>query len=525
MKLTNIQFSISASLAASIWGWFNPVFAQTQPQQADYRQSDRISIVPVHQLKDVSPTDWAYDALRSLTVKYNCISGFQDGTYRGNHNLSRYEFAVGLNSCFQQISTLIGSGNRIDLNDLNTVNRLLRDFESEINLLDSQLKTIEKRIESIERQQFSTTAILTGEAVFGVGSILAGSTNDGESEIDRVPFLGSEINLELSSSFTGEDELSIDIEASNFPDLVDVTDTFQGELSFGGSSDNVLELDSVVYTFPIGDLEVVIGATGLDADDIAESVNYLESDNGGDGAISSFGGSNPIYETAEDTGIGIIYEFGDTLELSAGYLADAANEPIDGRIFNVPYGAIVQAIISPSDRLDLAFTYAYSRNLSDSDTGSNLANLRSFTEDEFGESVPTVSNSYSLELSYELSDFLAISAWGGLSKVTTLSSLDGQIERGTQDVWNWAITLAFPDLGREGNLGGIVIGAQPWVTNSSIDSLGTDDNISLHWEAFYEHRLSDNITITPGIVWITAPDNSDSEDDLVIGAIRTTFRF
>ena len=439
MKLTNIQFSISASLAASIWGWFNPVFAQTQPQQADYRQSDRISIVPVHQLKDVSPTDWAYDALRSLTVKYNCISGFQDGTYRGNHNLSRYEFAVGLNSCFQQISTLIGSGNRIDLNDLNTVNRLLRDFESEINLLDSQLKTIEKRIESIERQQFSTTAILTGEAVFGVGSILAGSTNDGESEIDRVPFLGSEINLELSSSFTGEDELSIDI--------------------------------------------------------------------------------------AEDTGIGIIYEFGDTLELSAGYLADAANEPIDGRIFNVPYGAIVQAIISPSDRLDLAFTYAYSRNLSDSDTGSNLANLRSFTEDEFGESVPTVSNSYSLELSYELSDFLAISAWGGLSKVTTLSSLDGQIERGTQDVWNWAITLAFPDLGREGNLGGIVIGAQPWVTNSSIDSLGTDDNISLHWEAFYEHRLSDNITITPGIVWITAPDNSDSEDDLVIGAIRTTFRF
>jgi hypothetical protein len=327
---------------------------------------------------------------------------------------------------------------------------------------------------------------------------------------------------------TGEDALSIELEAVNFPSFVDVTGTFQGDLAFGGSTENNLVLDVLAYAFAVGDnLEVIIGATGLAADDIAETINFFESDNGGNGAISNFGGLNPIYETTGDAGLGIIYELGENIELSAGYLASPANEPTEeGGIFNAPYGAIAQVIISPSDSLDLAFTYIHSRAQSDTDMGSSLANLQSFTEDEFGEAVPTVSDSYGVEFSYELSNFLVLGGWGGLSKVTTLSTLAGsQSDRGTQDVWNWAINLAFPNFGKEGNLGGIVIGAEPWVTDSSIDTLGKDEDISLHLEAFYQYQLTDNIVITPGIVWIISPDNNNNNDDLVIGAIRTTFSF
>ena len=124
-----------------------------------------------------------------------------------------------------------------------------------------------------------------------------------------------------------------------------------------------------------------------------------------------------------------------------------------------------------------------------------------------------------------MSDRLVIGSWGGFSKVTTLSTLDGQIDRGKQDIWNWAVTLAFPDLGKEGNLGGIVLGMEPWVSSSSIDSLGEDEDISFHVEAFYQYQITDNIAVTPGIVWITALDNNNSNDDLIIGAIRTTFSF
>jgi hypothetical protein len=484
-------------------------------------------ITQVYQLRNVSPTDWAYEALRGLAEQYKCIAGFSNLSHGGNQTLSRYEFASGLNSCFDRIENLISSSGTVIRKDLEIINRLVRDFELEIATLDIRINNLEYRNNFLEDHQFSTTTKLAGEVVFGLAGVFAGSQDNGAESIDRVAVLGDNITLELETSFTGEDALSIELEAINFPSLVDETGTFQGELSFGGSNDNNLESDVLAYTFLLGDnLEVIIGATGLAADDIAETINFLESDRGGDGAISNFGGLNPIYETAEDAGLGIIYELGEDIEISAGYLASPANEATEeGGIFNAPYGAIGQVVLSPSDHLSLAFTYIHSRNQSDTEAGSSLANLQSFTEDEFGEAVPTVSDSYGVEFSWELSDRLILGGWGGLSKVTTLSSLEGQIERGTQDVWNWAITIAFPDLGKEGNLAGIVVGMEPWVTNSSIDALGEDEDISLHLEAFYQYRLTDNIAITPGIVWITAPDNNNENGDLVIGVIRTTFTF
>lgn len=552
MKLSQKYLVISSFIATSILSTSTTVLAQTNINEI-IKESDRYNaekITQVNQLRDLSPADWSYEAVRNLAKRYGCIQGFTDSRFRGNkpsgmaslRKITRYEFAAGLNSCLEKIEGLISSQQQINLASFFLSGTLvIREEDGSITIindagfipepalaaLSGRSDNLETQIALFEDNQFSTTTKLTGEVVFGLSSVLNGSTDDGETDIDRVPFLGNQVTLELATSFTGEDKLSIELEAANLPDLADVTDTFQGELSFSGSNDNDLELDLLAYTFPLGDnLEIIIGAAGLAGDDIAETINFLEGDNGGNGAISNFGSLNPIYETAEDAGLGIIYEISEAIELSAGYLASPANESTDnGGIFNASYGAIAQAIISPSDRLNLAFTYIHSRDQSDTDMGSDLANLQSFTEDEFGEAVPTVSDSYGAEFSYELSDFLVIGGWGGLSKITTLSSLEGAIEQGTEDVWNWAINLSFPDLGQEGNLGGIVIGAEPWVTNSTIDNLGEDENISLHLEAFYQYHLSDYLAITPGIVWITAPSNNNQEDDLVIGAIRTTFAF
>ncbi len=478
-----------------------------------------------------------------MTLKSNTIQGTRFVLITAFWS-SIFDFAPALAQTNINIEKIIKQGDRYnqETEQITQVHQLLKvssldlsdetkpatnsNFVRETNILDDSIKEIENRTTVVEANQFSTTTKLRGEAVFGLGSILAGSKENSESSIERVPFLGSQINLELATSFTGEDELSIELEAANLPNLADVTNTFQGELSFSGSNNNNLELDLIAYNFLLGDnLEIIIGTTGLAADDIAETINFLEGNNGAEGAISNFGSLNPIYETSGDAGLGIVYQLGETIEISAGYLA-SLNEPTEeGGIFNASYGAIAQAIISPSDRLSLAFTYIHSRNQSDTDSGSNLANLQSFTEEESEEAVPTVSNSYGAEFSYELSNSLAIGGWGGLSKVITLSTLSGEIEQGTQDVWNWAINLAFADLIKEGNLGGVVIGAEPWVTDSSINNVGEDENMSLHIETFYQYRLSDNIAITPGIVWITAPSNNNQEDNLVIGAIRTTFTF
>ncbi len=58
-----------------------------------------------------------------------------------------------------------------------------------------------------------------------------------------------------------------------------------------------------------------------------------------------------------------------------------------------------------------------------------------------------------------------------------------------------------------------------------VGSFGEDQDTSLHVEAFYQYQVNDNISITPGIIWLTAPDHNSANDDIIIGTIRTTFAF
>jgi hypothetical protein len=270
---------------------------------------------------------------------------------------------------------------------------------------------------------------------------------------------------------------------------------------------------------------MIIGATGIAADDFVNTVSILDGD-GASGAISAFGTRNPIYNPPGDTGLGIVYSLGENVEISGGYLAANANQSQQGGIFKAPYSAIAQILVTPVDSLDIAFTYLHSRNQSDTETGSKKANIQSFTvNNTFPNGVSTVSDSYGVELSWAISDGIVLGGWGGLSKVTTLSTLKGSLDRGTQDIWNTALTLALPDLGQEGNMGGIIVGIEPTVTNSSINNVPKDEDLSLHVEAFYQYKVNDYLAVTPGVVWITAPDNNDTNEDLVIGTIRTTFSF
>ncbi|MBW4533819.1 MAG: iron uptake porin [Pleurocapsa minor HA4230-MV1] len=503
-------------------------------------------VTNVNQLRDVSPTDWAYEALRSLVDRYGCIAGFPNQTYRGDRSLTRYEFAAGLNSCLNQIERLIASSDSVSQEDLEAINQLNQEFQAELATLGGRVDELEGRTAVLEDSQFSTTTKLVGEAVFGVASVISGSNTElnqdtDDDDIDRVPVFGYRTRLELETSFTGDDLLFTRLSTGNFPEFSETTGTFQGELAFAQPDDNNLNLEVLFYDRPIGEnTNVLIGAFGLAADDIANTLSVLDGD-GGSGAISAFGTRSPIYSPPGETGLGIIHSFGDKLELSAGYLAGEASDPNQGAgLFNGSYSALGQLTITPFEKLGIALTYVNGYNQSDTGVGSDLANIKSLTEPGedadpllpgvFEGGVPTSSNSYGAQFSYALSDRLVIGGWGGLSKVRTLDAVnvDGQIvERGSQDIWNWAATLAFPDLGKEGSMGGIIVGMEPWVSDSSIDAEGfnEDEEKSLHAEAFYQYQLNDNIAITPGVIYVNKPDNNDDNDDLFIGALRTTFSF
>lgn len=537
--LTKTAPVVFAALVTGIYT--NPAQAQSSPnelinQVKQYGQEGKGNsigqVTNVNQLRDVSPTDWAYEALRSLVDRYGCISGFPNQTYRGNQPLSRYEFAAGLNSCLNQIERLIASSESVEEEDLYRINRLSEEFEGELAALNGRVDEIETRTAVLEDSQFSTTTKLAGEAIFGIASVVAGSNDDGDAQtdndIDQVPVFGYRTRLELETSFTGEDLLFTRLSTGNFPAFADETGTFQGDLAFAEPADGDLGLEVLFYDRPLGEnTNILVGAAGLAADDIANTVNVLDGD-GGSGAITAFGTRSPIYLPPGEAGLGIIHNFGEKLEFSAGYLAGEANDPSeDSGLFDGSYSAIGQVLYTPFEKLNVALTYVHGSDKSDTETGSDLSNIQFLTEDTFGEAVPTVSDFYNAQFSFALSDRIVIGAWGGLSKVTTLSTLGGQLDRGTQDIWNWAATLAFPDLGKEGSVGGIIIGMEPWVESSTIDTDGfeEDEEKSFHAEAFYQYQLNDNISLTPGVVYISNPDNNEDNDDLVIATLRTTFNF
>ena len=528
------------------------VLAQSQTDELlekieRYGQGDNIAqVTNVEQLRDVSPTDWAYEALRSLVDRYGCIAGFPDRTYRGSQPLTRYEFAAGLNSCLNQIERLIASQGSIGSEDLETIERLSQEFEAELASIGGRVDELESRAALLEDSQFSTTTKLAGENIFGIASVVGGSNEEfvadnGNDDIDDEPVFGYRTRLELETSFTGEDLLFTRLSTGNFPEFSETTGTFQGEIAFAEPADSNIGLEVLFYNRPIGEnTNILIGAVGLAADDIADTVSILDGD-GGSGAISAFGTRSPIYLPPGETGLGIIHSFGEKLEFSAGYLAGEASDPEDGSgLFNGSYSAIGQLTITPIERLKVALTYVNAFNQSDTGVGSDLSNIKSLTaagEDAdpiqpgvFEGGVPTSSNSYGAQFSFAISDRLVVGGWGGLNKVRTLNEFasDGQIiGRGSQDIWNWAATVAFPDLLKEGSLGGIIVGMEPWVASSSIDAAGFDEDeeTSLHLEAFYQYQLNDNIAITPGIIYINNPDNNENNDDLAIATLRTTFSF
>ena len=484
-------------------------------------------VTSVSQLRDVQPTDWAFQALQSLVERYGCIAGYPDGTFRGNRPLTRYEFAAGLNACLDRITELIGGEDGLSSEDLATIRRLQEEFQAELATLRGRVDALEARTAELEANQFSTTTKLDGEVIFAASSVFAGEGADGDG-VDNVPTFGHRTRLNLETSFTGRDLLLTRLQAGNL-DAFSTTGTPEGDLFFADDSENVVNIDALVYYFPVGDnLEVSLIANAGASDDFASTVNPFLDGDGAYGALSRFGTRHPIYYLIEDTGLGLRYYLGDAIEVSLGYMATDADSPLEGQgLFNGPGAAMAQVVLKPSDRLNIGLTYLNAYN-TETGTGSNRSNFRSFSEDLFGDAIPTISNAYGVEASWQLADSFALGGWVGYMNTTTLSTLNGTVDRGSLDIWNWSVNATFPDLGGEGNVASIIVGMEPRVTEVS-DSLGNrisdDPDTSLHIEGLYQWQVSDNIFITPGVIWLTAPNHDEDNEDIVIGTIRTTFSF
>ena len=500
------------------------------PLQQFYRYSQEghpsktAQMTNVSQLSDVSPTDWSFQALQSLVERFGCIAGYPDGTFRGNKSLSRYEFAAGLNACLQRLNELLNTAteSRLTEDELISLQRLQNEFAAELSLLRNQIYDLETWATNFN--QFSTTTQLSGEVILALTDAFVNSNQT---------VLQHRTRLNFETRFTGKDLLLTQLEMGEA--LPFNLNTQEGIQTFNIQSEdrNQVKLNRLYYQFPVGDhFKFTLAATGTTWDDFVPTLNpYFDDNDGGKGSLSAFGQRNPIYRIGGGTGIGLHYqlnpETNPAIALSAGYLAANAEEASNGNgLLNGDYAALVQMTVYPTENIQFALTYnhAYSTPgnfgfnngfLNQSWTGTKVVN--SISSNRNG----VVSNSYGLQFAWQIHSKFTLSAWGGYTAARVINQGDSQI-------WNYAITLGFPDLFQLGSLGGIVIGREPYLSNlDDSESLDIDfpQNSSWHLEGFYRYPLTDNISITPGLIWITNPNQNSQNHDAVIGTIRTTFSF
>jgi Carbohydrate-selective porin, OprB family/S-layer homology domain len=494
----------------------------------------------VSQLRDVSPGDWAFEALRNLVERYGCIAGYPDRTFRGNKPLTRYEFAAGLNSCLQQIERLIGTGSTsgprgMNEEEMTQVQRLTQEFQAELASLGARVDNLEARVGVVEKQQFSTTTKLSGEAILSAGGVFGDKQPKGGDIQDNITF-NDRIRLNFNTSFTGKDLLRTRLQAGNFDTSYGTAaGTDMARLGYEASGGNNVTIDEIYYRFPIGDKgRVWVGAQGLDIDDVFNTHNPNFESSGG-GALTRFNRYNPaVYRSngAEGAGVAGQYKFTNNIALSALYLtsANSASDPANEKgLFDGAYTAGAQVDVNVGKNLDfgLAYLHTYqpggSVNLSGS-TGSNEARL------PFTNAIGTSAHHIGLSGQWKPTSKISLGAFGGYVNATAeegaMTTL-GQVKEGDKaDIWTWGANLAFLDFGGEGNVLGIAGGMAPKLTSTDVLNGNAKNNGNGYIiEAQYRWQVNDNIQITPGAYVVIEPNHVDGASEIWGGVVRTTFKF
>ncbi|HEY9908012.1 MAG TPA: iron uptake porin [Thermosynechococcaceae cyanobacterium] len=515
---------------------------QASEIESDSSETGMDQVTSVSQLADVNPRDWAFQALQSLVERYGCIAGYPDKTFRGNQALTRYEFAAGLNACLDRVNELIAAGTAdlVRKEDLIAIQRLQEEYAAELVTLRGRTDTLESRTATLEKQQFSTTTKLFGQAIIGVQGhnspdiSLAGIRFNNDS--DQVNVISS-VQLSLYTQFSERSLLLTGLQAGSgntFGNQLLTRDTLLG---YEGDTGSSIQLSDLTYRQLVGNnLALVVGARGVNMVNVFRGANRIES--AGQGPLSRFAQRNPIHNIGGDgAGAGFDWQISPNLSLQAVYTANRPNDPVRGGLFGSVDGsntAGVQLAIAPTPTIDIAFNYVNSYSPFGA-LGTAVGDDQLALSSRPDLRAPIQTNAFGATVGWRVTPKLTLGGWAGYTN-SELKGASGRVE-----TLNWMAFLNFPDLFAPGNLGAIYVGQPPRITNSDLPSgsnvpsfisqgdllagPGDQPGRTTHVEGFYRFRVSDNISITPGFVLIFNPNHNPDNDTIAVGVLRTTFTF
>ncbi len=554
------------------------VTAATELSQDSDANDPMSQVTNVSQLRDVSPGDWAYEALRSLVERYGCIAGYPDGTFRGNRATSRYEFAAGLNACLQQIERLITSGTQglATRQDLETLQRLVQEFRPELTALGGRMDKLEGRTAFLEEHQFSTTTKLNalvwfnGTGAFAGGDVKVETTNlnglfndlalrqAGRDPITNQPIvqrvtkdpsitISNLVWLSFNTSFTGKDSLVTQLAVGNGNSPTNVFASAGLYNTFGvpfldqtggtltGSNDVVIR--DLFYQFPVtNNLQAVVGPR----------VNwYRYFDNNAYNffltGTSSFNSNGSTLLNTIDRGSGavVLWDINKQFKFRVGYLGESdeflpsplfnsASNPSQG-LFNGTNTLTAEVTFSPTDKINLRFLYNRSniKQIFGQVGGAIGEPIYGLADDGFGGPLRSATaDTFNFNFDWRVASGLGV--FGRYSHGSThLTPVNPTRPKGDVNAQAFQLGAAFPDLVKEGALATFsflvpfdVLGGRQFLVSG-----GGNGGTQYEFEATYFYPVTNNIAIVPAFYLIANPNNFDDNPTIYVGNLRAQFSF
>lgn len=101
-----------------------------------------LAATPPSSFSDVPAKHWAYGAIAKL-AKDGIITGYGDGTFRGDRTMTRYEMA-------QIVANAMTKEDKANAENKALINKLAAEFSNELNKLDAKVTKLDQRVTKLE---------------------------------------------------------------------------------------------------------------------------------------------------------------------------------------------------------------------------------------------------------------------------------------------------------------------------------------------------------------------------------------
>ena len=460
-----------------------------------YSTSEQVSSIT--QLSDVQPTDWAYQALNNLVERYGCVAGYPNGYYGGQKSMTRFEAAALLNACLDRVTEVTDE-----------LNRLAKEFSQELAVIRGRVAKLETQVGQLQATQFSTTTKLRGEATFVLGGVSGAQLTNG-TNVGNTAF-NYDVRLNFDTSFTGKDLLKTRLRSGNFSSQPFGSSSSLFKLDKAESTSNNVQLDRLYYSFPGLAKGVTLTAGALVRNtEMAWVPNAYKSD------ILDFfsvAGAPGVYNKATGSGFGIQYAQPGKkggIVASLNYVAQNGSDSSKGE-FNAAGALNTLAQIGyRAPQYGIAFGY---RNGTE---GTRIRTFNGVAGNAGTLAANQTSNGYALNAYWQpkksgiIPSVSAAYGWNYVSGSATPNA--------ATDSQTWMAGVQWSDVFAKGNAAGFAIGAP-----GNASSLTND---AIMWETFYRYKVSDAITVTPSVFYVSNNQGLKNASSNYGGVIQTTFRF